>query len=163
MNEVYVITSGSYSDYGIVTVFSTKELAEQYIALQPADTDCRIEEYGLNTREKQVRKGFKLYRVEMKKDGSSEVLQIDFDEPMEFLTLEYRYEGTNILYTGAVFLTLDAFAQKEEHAVKIANEKRAQYIASGAWEAKEKEAIEEAEKHNNRQGLNFRIDYQHTE
>ena len=45
---VYVITSGEYSDYGIVTVFTSKEKAEIYCATKNGSASydkCRIEEY----------------------------------------------------------------------------------------------------------------------
>lgn len=31
MSTVYVVTSGSYSDYGINAIFSTEELANAYV------------------------------------------------------------------------------------------------------------------------------------
>ena len=31
MNQVYVVTSGEYSDYGINAIFTTRELAEDYV------------------------------------------------------------------------------------------------------------------------------------
>lgn len=40
--KVYIITSGSYSDYGIDRVFLKKEKAKEFIKLY---TNCEIEEY----------------------------------------------------------------------------------------------------------------------
>ena len=45
-DKVYVVTSGSYSDYRIECVFSTREKAEEY--LQYHDDEYRIEEYALD-------------------------------------------------------------------------------------------------------------------
>lgn len=53
MSIVYIVTSGSYSDYGIVAVFSTKEKAEAFIE-QRRQTECydhddnEIEEWTLD-------------------------------------------------------------------------------------------------------------------
>ena len=47
--KIYIVTSGEYSDYHINAVFSTKEEAEKYCALnnKAGDnwTDCEIEEW----------------------------------------------------------------------------------------------------------------------
>ena len=45
-DKVYVVTSGSYSDYSIECVFSTREKAEEY--LQYHDDEYRIEEFALD-------------------------------------------------------------------------------------------------------------------
>ena len=45
-NNIYIITSGDYSDYSIEAVFSTREKAEEY--LQYHDDEYRIEEYELD-------------------------------------------------------------------------------------------------------------------
>lgn len=49
MSNVYIVTSGEYSDYGIVQVFSTRELAEKYIEEgKGIRKDCEIEEWILD-------------------------------------------------------------------------------------------------------------------
>jgi hypothetical protein len=45
MKNIYVLTEGSYSDYHIVGVYSTKELAEEAQSLYK---DSQIEEYDLD-------------------------------------------------------------------------------------------------------------------
>ena len=45
-DKVYVVTSGSYSDYRIECVFSTREKAEEY--LQYHDDEYRIEKYAID-------------------------------------------------------------------------------------------------------------------
>lgn len=45
MKNIYVLTEGSYSDYHIVGVYSTKELAEEAQSLYE---DSEIEEYDLD-------------------------------------------------------------------------------------------------------------------
>lgn len=44
--KVFTVSSGMYSDYHIVCVFTTRELAEEYVARQ-ADQDEFVEEYEL--------------------------------------------------------------------------------------------------------------------
>ena len=63
--KIYIVTSGEYSDYHIDAVFSTKELAEDYI--QHNGTDYRIEECNLD---EEIDRNTKLWRVEFDiKDG----------------------------------------------------------------------------------------------
>ena len=63
--KIYIVTSGEYSDYRIDAVFSTRELAEDYI--QHNGTDYRIEEYNLD---EEIDRNTKLWRVEFDiKDG----------------------------------------------------------------------------------------------
>ena len=45
METVYIVTSGSYSDYGIDAVFKDKSKAELYCSCH---RDCQIEEYNLS-------------------------------------------------------------------------------------------------------------------
>ena len=48
MDKVYVITRGDYSDYGIERVFTTREAAEKYCAVDQDRYDSpMIEEYDL--------------------------------------------------------------------------------------------------------------------
>lgn len=48
MNKVYVITRGEYSDYGIERIFSTREAAEKYCAVDKDNYDSpMIEEWDL--------------------------------------------------------------------------------------------------------------------
>ena len=46
MNKVYIVTSGTYSDYAIEKVFDNREDAERYICLHDNDgcLDMRVEE-----------------------------------------------------------------------------------------------------------------------
>jgi hypothetical protein len=51
MNNIYIVTSGEYSDYSIDMVFATEKLATEYIQCKSyADQfyDGRIEEYDIN-------------------------------------------------------------------------------------------------------------------
>lgn len=56
--KIYIVTSGEYSDYHIDAVFSTQELAEDYI--QQNGTDYIIEEYNLN---EEVEKKTQLWNI----------------------------------------------------------------------------------------------------
>ena len=85
MTNVYVVTSGSYSDYGIRAVFSTRKLAQDYIdkanSIREADgvdystanvyfaADANIETWGLNLEVEA--KAFSFWTVGMLLDDGS--------------------------------------------------------------------------------------------
>ena len=129
MKTIYIVTQGSYSDYHIVSVFSTRELAEKFIELQPPPgyDEYEIEEYYLDQNVKQIKSGLRLYKVTMKRDGESSADLAQYDE--EYMMLKQLWWGVR-----EVILDCHVYAKDERHAVKIANEKRAQMIASGEWE-----------------------------
>ena len=126
---IYIVTQGSYSDYHIVSVFSTRALAEKFIELQPTESHydkLEIEEYWIDRSKKQIKSGTQMYYITMHRDGTSEVELADFGD--EKIDLVKMYRQTEVV------LRCRVYAKSEAHAVKIANEKRAQLIASGEWE-----------------------------
>lgn len=64
MKEIYIITSGDYSDYNIEAVFSTREKAEEYI--QQHGTQYRIEPHGVD---EEVKKNNNIWWVDMRLDN----------------------------------------------------------------------------------------------
>lgn len=57
MDKVFIVTSGCYSDYQIEAVFSTEEMANEYIDSQRYPEEYRIEEFGIDeeiTREEKI-------------------------------------------------------------------------------------------------------------
>ena len=136
MATIYIITDGSYSDYHIVTVFSTRELAEKFIALYPDMNDDNIEEYELDKFETQLKDGLLLYNVSMYRDGETRNVDMgtmDNDTDTQKNTMFREWN------TVTWFMSCNMFATDEQHAVKIANERRTAFIASGEWDRKVKE------------------------
>lgn len=112
--KVYIITKGVYSDYHICAVTSDKNMAEKLCRVY-TDNDrhkARIEEYDLNERPEDVRI---MYCVEITDDGV-EVCENDY-ENKEF---EYGDRGDFTAYVVAM---------DRDHAVKIAQNRRAEYLA----------------------------------
>ena len=127
MTTIYVVTSGEYSDYSIRALFSTKELAQDFIDIQPNPQYHRIEEYEIDKFERHIREDMRCYRVAMDIDGNSSVYPSDFDSnDEEYLNLYHQSNGVKSFVTYL-------YAKDEAHAAKIANEKRVQLIASGEW------------------------------
>ena len=126
MKTIYVVTSGSYSDYGIDAIFDNKELAEQYIdAFEKGGyNEKSIEEFELNPFEKQIKVGCKPYFLRMDKQGNCKEIRVE-DSSYGFGSSPKFDFNKNIYH--------HVFARDEKHAIKILNEIRFQYIAMNKW------------------------------
>lgn len=112
--KVYIITKGVYSDYHICAVTLDKNIAEK-LCRAYTDNDRHkawIEEYDLNERLEDVRI---MYCVEIT-DDDVEVC-VDDDDNKEY---EFGDRGDFTAYV---------LARDQEHAVKIAQDRRAEYLA----------------------------------
>ena len=126
---VYVVTSGSYSDYGIVAMFSTEDAAKMFMERHPKSgfggyND--IEQYTLDDNVEKMREGFSQYWVQMHDDGST--LQ-----PPETNTWSYGETDCKFMlhaHSGKRFFNWFGWAKDPTHALKIANEVRIQLLAS---------------------------------
>lgn len=120
--KIYVVTKGSYSEYHIITATTDKNLAKKIAKKFSARWDkANVETYE-NT-EILMRP---VYFVRFGLNG--EVVQI-----MDSSNCEYYYEDINRCgfdAYGQVYVTV--VADNADHAVKIANEKRAEFLARKA-------------------------------
>lgn len=127
--KVYIVTSGSYSEYRMEAVYSTREAAEQHVALLNAPETCivdnpTIEEYEVDEFADHVAQGFLLWHVRMGRDGSG----------FAHLTSELDRLGQHSFdFPPRPQMEYVCWARDEQHAIKIANEHRAQLIALGQW------------------------------
>jgi hypothetical protein len=119
--KVYLVTSGQYSDYRVEAVFSTIERAESYkTGVQYAND---VEEYDLDPEEPpRLKEGESLFYVHMMKNGSVDFCRACTEDPSIFV--QERWGVQNI--HGATRLD-------REHAIKVANERRASLLATGNW------------------------------
>lgn len=121
----YVLTSGSYSDYHIVTVFSNKaeadELCEKINARVGLWDECRVEEFedGIVVPYSDS----KSYWVYFDKHGKVERYDCSSSN------LEYCLMGDVSYCEKNGSFSIYLFADSDEEALKIASEKRAKYIA----------------------------------
>lgn len=125
MAKIFVITKGSYSDYSIVGMFSTKEKAQQALdVLSIYDKNDNIEEYELDeldTLTKKFKRGYRIYRVEMDRDGN---VKDDIEVTNDIDTWINKNQQRGMLWGNVL-------AKNEQQAVKIMNDRRTQFIASG--------------------------------
>ena len=123
---IYAVTTGEYSDYRLLGVFSTKAKAENFKALTKSDY---IEEYELNGMMDHP-KGMLWWEVSMDAEGNSrEVTHENAIYSDSYKDSDWRPDGdgSNVSFY--------LWARNEKHAVKVANERRLALIASGQWTA----------------------------
>ena len=139
--KIWVVEQGSYSDYRVVGVFTSKANAQIVVdKLKSAEyyyDEPTIAEWPLNPAVEELNAGLDHWRVLMLKDGTTERCDKS-DMP------SYNIEGSTQIwrrstapaYKGqGVQDALDAtvWATDAKHAVKIVNEQRIQMIAGGQW------------------------------
>lgn len=130
--KLYVVTEGDYSDYHICGIYSTPEKAERARALYHADS---IEEWEQDAMP-DAPEGMTYFAVAMQRDGTTVYVRPRNADAREeeydwCPTWPTRWVNGKLESIDAVEFTM--FARDEQHAVKIANERRAQLIAENLW------------------------------
>jgi hypothetical protein len=132
MGKVYIVTTGTYSDYQIRAVFTKLDLANIYFQKFQAehyDDNRQIEVYETDPMKDNLRNGLFLYRVTMDPNGNTEdCTLIDFDDSIS--KEGHRLYARTGIRSDRVLLRNFCYARSEEHAVKITNELRIMLIAS---------------------------------
>lgn len=129
---VYVINRGCYSDRYIVGVYSEKQKAERVVELMETGSEyygklVDIEEYELDEYNPgEPPQGMLPYEVVMFTNGKSRVSRCSIED-FELHQCMIPSSDWNRHWLFRVF------AKDREHAIKIANEQRAQLIANGEW------------------------------
>jgi hypothetical protein len=126
MAVVYVITSGTYSEYKIEAVFTAKPLAEAYAKY--FGEDARIEEWPLDAPF-EIRG---VCSVSMTRDGRASTYKTHVDDPKD-LGFQYYTRLTGNPYAPPDLLQWVVETDDEQRAIKVVNEKRAIILAHGAW------------------------------
>lgn len=120
--KIYAVTNGSYSDYRIEGIYSTKEKAEEAHKLYASEND--IEEYDLDALPEHP-PGMLRYYVKMDAAGNVGECKIEDASSMPKWKWSPYGDGKSVGF--------NMWAEDETHAVKSANEIRAQIIASNQW------------------------------
>jgi hypothetical protein len=144
MKRVYTIEVGSYSDYHVIGVYSTKQRAQiVYDALKEAgEYELNdIVERELDPAVDAIRKGLFIFHVLMLRDGTVEgctkgnISGYNIERSIKPPRIWRRtqapaYKGRDV----PDVLECSVFARDTTHAIKIANEKRTMMIANGEWD-----------------------------
>lgn len=146
MSTIWVVEQGEYSDYRVIGVFSSKEHAQLIVdaikasAENAYSSDATIAEWPLDPVVSELRQGLRLFLVDMRKDGALERCErwtISGYELTGYVRMWRRTKAPAFVGNQADnpdILQAMVWAKDEEHAVKITNEHRAQFIASGEWD-----------------------------
>lgn len=160
VTQIYLVATGDYSDYDIEAAFSTQELAESYCRAHNEDQasgaftrdadgnlelaygcEYRIEPIELDPATPPLPRDRLPYLVGISIDGErSRALRRSVAEAAEKRDVicfcgphgpgGFLFFGTE---TDHPFMTTYVLARDEEHAVKIAAERRSQVIALHLW------------------------------
>jgi hypothetical protein len=138
MKSVWVIEQGSYSDYHVVGVFSSRKNAKLVLDSLTKDYDePTIAEWPIDPAVTELNAGLTVWLGEMLRDGTVERC-VQWDNSGYHLSNDltiwrredapaYRGKGVLNCLHGTVW------AKDQKHAVKIFNEKRTQLIAQDKW------------------------------
>jgi hypothetical protein len=129
--KVYIVTHGDYSDYRIDGVFSTKERANEFIRTRVRYGD--IEEWDVDAFDELIRSGLYRYIVWFDEDGNADLPPICRPDESDLAQPEVTEVNDSMRYRPSPLrLRVDVWARDDEHAIKVASEKRAQYLAERA-------------------------------
>lgn len=139
--KVYLLTTGQYSDYTVRGVFSSRELAERarQVLLPCSEANEDIQEVELDSGlDGNGNPLVEKWTVEMLREGEvTKTEPSDFDET-EACHLSYSYGSDARVHLWGTFAVRPGPDAKEQ-AVKSADERRLQFIASGEWEREEED------------------------
>jgi hypothetical protein len=120
MSKVYVVTRGERSDYGIVCIMSTRELAESYC--ENAPYQCEIDEYEVDERAEFV--SWKVFTAWINTtDG-----KILLGNGVSKMVSPYLHGRVVSEWVGRI--VVESYISKE-HAEKLAVEARRRYLRDG--------------------------------
>ncbi len=123
MTKLWLVTSGSYSDYSVQGVFESKELAQQYIdSFDNTSNDFYwndLEEIELNAG---YVSGYKQFMIIQDTEGNL----IEAQQTGSPAAPSFNY-WTETYHKIPVFIC-HCWATDATHAIKICNEKRVTYI-----------------------------------
>jgi len=116
--QIYAVTEGEDSDSPILALFSSREGADAFINTVRGN---RIEIYELDPPDvDMLHRGYQIWYVSMKRDGT-------------VLYTDKNYFASFIEKQPMITLSQHLWAKSAAHAIKMLNEKRAQFIAEGKW------------------------------
>lgn len=127
MTTVYVVTGGSYSDFHLVGVFSTREKAESYVGTVESNSED-IREYNLDEEPDRL----DVVRVVMTRAG--EVCETEFSKVYkDTFPRNYWYPAQHWPQYPAEKLAWHVQTNEIKRAIKVVNEKRTQLITLNRW------------------------------
>ena len=118
MKSIYILTEGDYSDYHIIGVYSSEELAQKAQFLYQYS---QIEEYSLDIIPEHP-PGMKAWSVVVSDESGVNCYSMD---PHDHIPYEHYFKGGDGNYTGLYHV----WATDDDHACKIAQDQWYQHKA----------------------------------
>lgn len=143
MKKIYAVSSGYYSDYHISQMFSTLELAQQWVDSQPhpeyPGDEYNIEEWELDSGVEEMERGYSKWEVTMLRNGdthsaTNQGSPLGGSAYVQPCVISWDDYPNGLPHRKHPAIRVTCFARDMSHAVKIASEKRTQMIADGEWE-----------------------------
>ena len=130
MSSVWVVEGGEYSDYHVIGIFSSKQNADRVAAMHPkvSYSETEVNEWDLDPCVDKVNKGLHVFDITMEPNGDTR--KCEPDDWTDCTELYVRGAG----WYGGPCVQGRVWAKDKKHAVKIANEFRAQAIANNLLE-----------------------------
>ena len=122
--KVYMVTDGKYSDYSVDGIYSTMKKAE--LAKKLYDSSNEIVEMEVDHYPDHP-EGMFYYKVRMDSAGNTDHVRI--------YNAAYKGEHVWLPWGDGSCVAFNVWARDEEHAIKIANERRIMLLANGEWTA----------------------------
>ena len=126
MNEkkqIFIVTTGEYSNYSIDRVFSTRQKATEY--LDTKDNDYRLEVYDID---EPIKRETQLYRISFRLD-KKKVVDVDIYWKDSYKDLIHI---NDLCYNNKQTLDIYVESDSRKRAVKIASERYGAIIAGEA-------------------------------
>jgi len=119
-DKIYIITTGQYSDYGIVRIFSTRKKAMEY--LDTKDNEYRLEVYDID---KPIKREKQMYCISFNLD-KKKVHGVRTCDPKYANMIHVRHWCFNQVKTLDIYVESDS----RKRALKIASERYGAVIAN---------------------------------
>lgn len=139
--KVHVVEIGKYSDRRVVAVVDSARMLQRAKRIYELDENAMddLESFAINDMW-QVPAGYSVWSIAMSKNGDifvrPEILNEQFEETKHFIYFIQNspvYNRTTGTYKACDVMRVYVYARNEEHAIKIANERRTAAIALGLW------------------------------
>ena len=126
-NIIYVVTAGQYSEYHIMAVFTSQHVADKYVETVNGGGDvyAEVEEWEVDVLAPAVRGNLKPYLVQIKVESA------DVEKVVHTHWFRWGQEpSVSIASLYPQTMIVRCYAKDEQHAAKIAMEKRAEWLAN---------------------------------
>lgn len=129
MSKVFIVTTGEYSDYRIVGVFSSREKALEFCPAAASDAETKIEEYAMDIIDRDAADGEEgtlqtTYRVYLKLDSGDLDIEDHRDEIHPAGWCQASSTSVPQYGTANRVTVLGESTISRDHALKLAAEHR---------------------------------------